>query len=314
MKIDARMPLALLFVVLAFATMATLAEAQWRNPVARAEELARQAGEKDAQGMLSEAARLYGEAAGVIEDVSGEEELRGNYLFNVGNIRLQLKQNDQALKAFQGAVPAYEKALGSMNEKVADALHGLGAAAWLVSNYDLATTALERALRIREQMFGETHLVVANTLNDLSAVHQQAGRPNEALAGYRRARVILEMIQAVPESFITNFSNSANALVSLNHAEEAEKIYLRLIQLGKPQMSRAVVTSIGNLAVIYREQGRDGDSKARFIEALEYGEQVVGRQADQVKEIARQYVVLLRKQRDFQEVARIEAKYEIAVH
>jgi serine/threonine-protein kinase len=127
-----------------------------------------------------------------------------------------------------------------------------------------AVPLLERALAIRERVYGTSHPQVASTLNDLGTVALQQARPADAAAHYRRMIGIYRATYAGRHWLIgTAQSNLASALAAQSDLRGAESLYREaLAEFEESQGATHINTGIAHIKL-----GRALLRQERFAEA-----------------------------------------------
>jgi tetratricopeptide (TPR) repeat protein len=147
-----------------------------------------------------------------------------------------------------------------------------------------AQPAYERALVLREQLFGPDHPDVAESLYDLANLLRDRRRYREAESLYQRALAIQERVLG-PDHY--DVSRTLHSLAFLywhqywhqGRYAEAESLYLRSLALKEPVSGpddRNTAMTLNNLAMVYRAQGRYAEAQALYQRALAIRERVLG--------------------------------------
>jgi len=226
----------------------------------------------DVEGMLKLAV-----ASGTIHDYSC------NNL--IGETYLKRGRNDLAKEYF-------ELALSQVRDETpesATCLNNLGLVYWNTGNNTLAKDYISRALRIREEKFGEKHELTAASLNDLGLILSNT-HPETALDYYQQA---LKIYQLNPEKNQEKIAQSkinigiifrqleqyGDAIINF---DEALKIWQKLYPEGHPNEA-FVHVNLGTTSLV---MGRENDAKAYYNKALKIYQQNYG---DRHPEIAHIY-------------------------
>jgi serine/threonine-protein kinase len=133
---------------------------------------------------------------------------------------------------------------------------------------DRATEAaplLQRALAIRERVFGPDHPQVASTLNDLGTIALQQGRLDDAEADYRRMIAIYQRVFGGAHWLIgTAQSNLASVRMARKDLPGAEALYRQaLAEFSASQGPRHTNTGIAHVKL-----GRALLRQGRFRDAI----------------------------------------------
>jgi tetratricopeptide (TPR) repeat protein len=148
------------------------------------------------------------------------------------------------------------------------------------ASYDKALPWMEKCLFIARQSFGESHLLVATSLNNLAELYRSQGRYTEAEPLYVQA---LEMTKQLLGESHPDVANSLNNLAALYNSQgrytEAEPLYVQALEMTKQLLGEShpdVASSLNNLAALYCSQGRYTEAELLYIQALEMTKQLLG--------------------------------------
>ena len=117
-------------------------------------------------------------------DLGGKPSVQGRLLQTLGSVYKQLGMYDEAATLMTQAVQAREKADPELLE---ESLNELGDIERYRGRIAEAEPILNRALELRRKKFGGAHTKVAQTLNNLALVLDEAGKYAEAEAMHREA-------------------------------------------------------------------------------------------------------------------------------
>jgi eukaryotic-like serine/threonine-protein kinase len=160
-------------------------------------------------------------------------------------------------------------------------LHVTGRVYMQLGEYQKARPLLERALVIRESLFGSVHEQVAVSLNTLATLYQELAEYNAAESLFRRTLAInRELFGDQHEKVATSLNNLGLLLVLKGEYEESESLYREAlaIERGLPETDGGrIATKLNNLAGIYLERGEYESAERLYREVLElyvvtYGE------------------------------------------
>jgi tetratricopeptide (TPR) repeat protein len=160
-------------------------------------------------------------------------------------------------------------AKGSLDE--ANALFSLGTVERVLSKYDAAVAHFEAALKIKRRVLGEDHVDVAATLNNVSAMLQQLGRLDEALA---MGSSVFEIFNKAPsdnqkcKSICHN--NMGNILSLQDKPDEAMEHYsigLEITLKIEGETARAADFLV-NIGTVLADQNKLDEAMEKYVSAL----------------------------------------------
>jgi tetratricopeptide (TPR) repeat protein len=151
---------------------------------------------------------------------------------------------------------------------------------WSQGRYGDAEALHKRALAIREQVLGESHPGVADSLNYLAHVYSTQGRYSEAEGLFKRALVILEKALGANHRDVAWTLNDL-ALVYLDQGKysEAEGLFKRALAIREKVFGSGhqfVGQSLNNLANVYRFQLKYSEAEGLIRRALVIRETALG--------------------------------------
>ncbi|NEQ59034.1 MAG: tetratricopeptide repeat protein [Moorea sp. SIO4A1] len=146
--------------------------------------------------------------------------------------------------------------------------------------YSEAIPLAEKALEIRQEIWGEDHLDVATSLNNLALLYQSQGRYPEAEPLYRQALALTKKLfgQDHPD-VATSLNNLAALSESQGRYPEAEPLFRQALALTKKLLGQDhpdVAISLNNLAALYESQGRYPEAEPLYRQALALRKKLLG--------------------------------------
>ena len=146
--------------------------------------------------------------------------------------------------------------------------------------YDLALPWYIACLRQTKKRFGETHLYVATSLNNLAFLYQDQGKYDAAEPLYIKA---LAMCQQLLGETHPDVARSLNNLAFLYQAQgkydAAEPLYVEALAMYQQLLGEThpdVARSLSNLASLYQDQGKYDAAEPLYVEALGMYQQLLG--------------------------------------
>jgi len=143
-----------------------------------------------------------------------------------------------------------------------------------------ATTAAERALALREQALGLTHLDVAQSLNLVGRLYKIQGAYDKAEPLYLRALAIRE--QALGPTHLDvaqSLNNLARLYLAQSAYSKAEPLFVRAVEITEQALGSTdpdVAACLNNLAFLYLDQGAYAKAEPLLIRALAIFEKTLG--------------------------------------
>jgi len=138
------------------------------------------------------------------------------------------------------ALRLYELALPRLDDDAHTAaiIANIGLVQREVERFEEALASLQRALAIKERVYGTEHHEVASTLSNLGKVQSDLGRFEEALASLQRALAIKERVHGTEHhevaSTLTNLGKVQSDLGRLSDAESSARRALAIFQTQLP--------------------------------------------------------------------------------
>lgn len=232
-------------------------------------------------GHWDEAEPLYRQALSLREEVLEPEDPKiAQSLYNLGEL-LRLKRNYvEAASLYRRARPIWEETLGPEDADVANTIDGLaGALHHSGGEFKAAGLLYDKALRIRQKVFGPDHPHVAYSLNNLGLYQMEAGRYEEAEASLSHALQIWKRAlgQKHPE-VATALYNLATVKHEKDEVEEAEKLHHEALVIREEALGPThphVAQSLNSLAGLMEAKSNHPEAEKLFRQALEIREQVL---------------------------------------
>lgn len=148
--------------------------------------------------------------------------------------------------------------------------------------YGEAIPLAQEVLMLRRRFYGETHPLVATSLNNLAALYRAQGRYDEAEPLFRQALDISRgQLGEQHLSVATGLNNLAGLYQAQGRYDEAEPLFRQALEIRQSQLGDqhpAVATSLNNLAELYRVQGRYSEAEPLYQQSLEIYREQLGEQ------------------------------------
>ena len=197
-------------------------------------------------------------------------------------------KRDLAMQMAKAALALAEQNPGPDHPDVAAALDTVAMFYAFQQKYTEARPLLERALAIRERALGPDHVSVADTLETLGRDLSNQRNFSQAVQLFQRALVIREKAPEIrpeirQERIAHTLGSLGTAYAGLGRAAEAEAAFKRSISLYEG-MSGGRHTGmpwlLGQLADLYRRQGRLAEASALNARELEARKDAFARNPD----------------------------------
>ncbi|HYU37206.1 MAG TPA: serine/threonine-protein kinase, partial [Gemmatimonadales bacterium] len=202
-------------------------------------------------------------------------------LINLGAVQQEWGHYKEAEQYYRLALDITQAFYGPNHYKTAAALTILGRALrFEPQGNDEAARLFERALVIRERVFGKVHPQVASTLNELAGVALARNRFAEAEALARRVLAIYRTVHGGKHAFTgVGVSNLASVYVAQQQYARAEPLYREAIEIfTESQGAEHLNTGIARIKL-----GRTLLRQRRYAEAVREtlaGYQILTKQTD----------------------------------
>ncbi len=195
---------------------------------------------------------------------------------------LSLVEKQRWLGTLQGLIDELATATTPAEQQMlAKLLDDQGGLYFSLGEYELAKPCFEKALIIRERIFGRNHQDVAETLNNLAVLYESQEQYKQALPLYQEALKIREQVLGKLHSdYAQSLNNLAGLYESQGQYEQALPLYQEALKIDEQVYGRnhpEVATDLNNLAYLYDSQGQYEQALPLYQEALKIREQVLGK-------------------------------------
>ena len=150
--------------------------------------------------------------------------LHGRYLASYAVLKEVQDNYTEAEKLYKEAIAALKTDVGETHPDYAQALHDFGKLQELKENFPEAEKLMLQAKKIREQTSGKDGSDYAASLNDLAKLYFKMNKPDLALTNCQQALKIREK-GSDKVAVMTTIRNLANIYRALKRFNEAEKYY-----------------------------------------------------------------------------------------
>ncbi len=224
------------------------------------------------QGRLTDARALFQEALAIQES---SEESRAEIINDLAVVHLELGDLARAEALLREALQAKMKHKGLDDPALAEGFENLGVVLQLRNDLPEAEGMLRRALASHRMAHGDKHPAIASAIANLAGVLNRQKKFASAETLYREALAMrLEILDADHPDIIGNLLSLGSVLRELGQQGEAESVLRQAVAMGRSggeSGSLALAYSLGHLADLLRQRGRDTDheeAEAAYRESL----------------------------------------------
>jgi tetratricopeptide (TPR) repeat protein/predicted Ser/Thr protein kinase len=219
-------------------------------------------------------------ARAILDRTGGDDDLRAEYLIEVGRVATAESRFGDALRAQQAALqirrrqPAPPAEIATSLVEVGRPLHDLG-------RYDEALAAYREALRLQTATLGPDHPEVATTIYHIGRVFYRQGSYEESIRQHRRALAIREAMLGPRHPLVAESLNQiGNGLDMLDDQAGALAAYQRALGIqravfGEPHPE--VARTLDNIGGVYANHGRNEEALRYFHQSLDMRLLTLGR-------------------------------------
>ena len=201
-------------------------------------------------------------------------------LFEVSDPSEALGDTITAREILDKGAERIEKELSDQPEVQATLMNTMGIVYMNLGLYDQASQLLEKSLSNRQQLYGNSHLDVAQSLISLALLMGYKVEIDSAESLCREAVTIQqELLDEEDKEVATSLAILAWILVKQNEFDEAESIYRKVIPILKSilgEENRDVATCINNLGTVFRKKGDFESAEPLIREALTINRKIYG--------------------------------------
>lgn len=214
-------------------------------------------------GKLDDALAICQKMSAYIGEKQGKDsKLQADMLNVTGEVYMNRGQNDLALENFQKALKIYKTLKDNAEE--ASCYSNLGLVYWNTNNQALAEEYHIKALNLRKSIFGNKHLEVAASYNDLGLIYNNSD-PDKAYNYYEKA---LEIYTRERQQIRVANAYNNMAIIKQNQRiyPEALDFFDQALQIRKKIYNE----NHPNVAFVYTNIGRVYAEQDKIEKALDY--------------------------------------------
>lgn len=242
---------------------------------------------RQAQGELSEAARLYADALTTLDDrLPGDEAERDRALAGLGDASYGVRDFAAARRAYQQLLEGRIATSRSDSAAVGEAYYRLANATAKLGDGAAAEQLYRQAIATFEAAFGPDHLQIALATNNGAIAARRRGDYLEARRLFERSLAIFEGNLGPDHPYVAGtLNNLGTVLLNLGDLSAARVAYERALAIreqGEGSGSLAVAQTVNNLGSLLLEEGDAAGAVSMFDRALAIREQALGGEAPAV--------------------------------
>lgn len=264
-------------------------------------------------GKLEEAEREQRLALELADkDPAVDTRQRALMLANLGNLLMARKKPGEAEKAFKQAIDIVEaekdKSEHASDPVTAEALCRLAEIYSVSGKESKAVELLERAIAMRETLFGDTSAPAIDTVEQLARIYRDQANWSRAQTCYKRilsARTLTLGADHVDTS--RTMSELARIYLKTGRLKEAEPLFVKALAVQEHALGAAsplLLSTTLNYAGLLTEEGRLDQADDYYQKALAMSEKLWGKEDPRILPALEGFTVLLVK-RNMMDQARV---------
>lgn len=193
----------------------------------------------------------------MIDSFEEPEPLKLGYRFyRIGEFLLLYGSYNDACKIVERSVGILQTISGGLTSEYAYSINCL-AKIYDTLYMDKALEYYQKALHVRRRVFGNKHILVSNSINNVAVYLQLHKRPFDALPLFKEALEMCKVILGEVHSEVADLlNNMGQCYQTEKQFEEAEKIYLESINIRKLTQGEyhpKIAFSYSNLGNLYKD-------------------------------------------------------------
>ncbi|CAF1504670.1 unnamed protein product [Adineta steineri] len=220
-------------------------------------------------GHCNKAEELY---KTLLEQPSNECD-KGHYYEQLGVVKYQQGNYDQAIKYYEKVIEIQERTLPVNHPSSATSYNNIGSVYKKMAEYSKALLFYEEALRIRQKNLSADHPDLATSYNSIGSMCDSMGEYSQALSFYKKAlKIREEILPPNHPSLATPYSNIGMVYMHMREYTEALLFHEKALGIKErtlPGNHPSLTTSYNNIGTLYEKMGE-------YSKALSFHEKVVG--------------------------------------
>jgi len=224
-------------------------------------------------GNFTDAYKRFKEVHASMVIMYGTDSLESaSAMFNMGLMKYQLKQNDEALDYYQEALRIQRDFYGNdENQAVASSLNSIGLVLFNKGAHTLAKDCFYESLRIRKKLFGSDHREVAVLWYNLATFHLETGDAELGIRYYEETlRIEREVLGTEHPNVTLTLQHLGLACQQQGKLEKALVYFeeAHTLEKGKNEKNGEAISKLLNLmGNIHLQRGHTGKMMKCFTEA-----------------------------------------------
>ncbi|MBD2254245.1 tetratricopeptide repeat protein [Nostoc parmelioides] len=220
------------------------------------------------------------------QQMSKEQEMKRSLCWGMAAVAEQIPREPtlSVIEQMASVIPHVQKAIITLepllsNEEFIRLFRGTTCFYKGQTAFTEAVQWTERCLKIAKVRFGESHLYVADILNNLGIIYREQGRYSEAETLYQKSlRIRQQHLGESHPDLGYNFNNLAFLYYRQGRYSEAEQLYQKSLAYSQNQSedTQILAITLHNLAELYLLQGRYSEAEPLGLRSLEIRKQQLG--------------------------------------
>ncbi len=148
------------------------------------------------------------------------------------------------------------------------------------SEYELALYWFQKCLQITQAQFGNEHLDVARSLNNVAIAHLRKGQYEEAeLLFFQSLKIRQKLLGKEHYEIALSLNNLAELYRHQGRSSDTESLYLQALgmkHIFSGKQKSLIISILNNIGLSLNEQSRYDEAEQYFIQSLEVGHEMFG--------------------------------------
>lgn len=216
----------------------------------------------------------------ISQELDAEPVVKSALLTSMGNAYSAMALNEEAIRLFEEALRAGQKAHPANSAILLDIRQKMAAAHRERGEYESAKVIYEQVLKARRQADPSDRPELARTLTFLGIVERKMGRYSEAQSLLEEALRMSRKVLSPEDPYLaTTTENLGLVFLALNQLEAAEERFSECLRIRRRVLGEhhpMVGVTTNNLALVARTAGRPGDAAKRYRQAIDLLEEAIG--------------------------------------
>ncbi|CAF1137441.1 unnamed protein product [Adineta steineri] len=205
------------------------------------------------------------------------ESDKGNIYHQLGRIKRNHGEHQEALTYYEKSLAIYQKTLPSNHLNLAHSYNNIGMVYDSMGDYPKALSSQEKALDIRQQSLPSNHPDLGASYNNIGLVYDSMGDYPKALSYHEKALAIRQqLLPANHPSLGASYNNLGLVYYNMGDYPKALSYYeksLAMYQKTFPSNHLNLAHSYNNIGIIYRNMGDYPKALSYYEKDLAIGQQ-----------------------------------------